>query len=141
MSKVEHKIKSSTTHLSHEASIRKSENKAGEESQFLTRADVANIVCFTKWGINWEIDEHKEVRNHAENKSKDDDRISSTLYSQMTKEPEENASNNFATGNNDTTESRHGLPVNSKPERENINFKQSHNLLQTYPPVKPMQVE
>ena len=97
--------KHDAAYLGHEASITEAKKEASEQSQVLIRLDVAILpwICFTKRGICWNIQEHEEVGNHAENKAKHNNGIPAMLDSPVAHESKKNSPKHLPHTHNNST--------------------------------------
>ena len=91
--------------MGHKASITEAKKKAGEESQVSVRTDVSILpgLSYVKYGIWWNIQKHKEVGNHAENKPQHNNRVPAMLHCPVANECKYNSAKNFTHADNDST--------------------------------------
>ena len=93
-------------------------------------------MCLFNSGIRGQVDEHEAIGNHAEDKPKDDDGVPAPLYSEVTHEAKQDASDHFCSSHNDATDGRQGLGreiIRAEPEGYQASTR-------TYSMVNPMQV-
>ena len=96
--------------LCHEASVCKSEKKAGEEGKPDERGSYVGLrIRLLDGGSRRKVDEHEGVGDHAEDKAEDDDGMPTPLDSKVTHEAEEDAACHLGSCHNDAGDGSQGF--------------------------------